>query len=350
MKIAPLMEAYKNSPQIKPILVHTGQHYDEEMSDLFFRQLKIPEPDVNLGVGSAPHGKQTGQMLEKMETILLQEKPDICIVYGDTNSTLAGALAAAKLHIPVAHIEAGLRSFNRKMPEEINRVLTDHISSLLFCPTKIANENLKKEGIFQGVHETGDVMYDCILFYAQKAKSVEEKLLKKLNIKLKSYYLATVHRAENTDDKIRLANIIEAINELATPQSPVVFPLHPRTAGYVDAYGLKFAETVRVIEPVPYLEMITLESNAKLILTDSGGIQKEAYCLNVPCVTLREETEWVETVETGGNILAGADKDRIIKSGNFIIDSRFKNSSSVYGDGNAAKRVLNILFDFLPQE
>jgi UDP-GlcNAc3NAcA epimerase len=328
---------------ISEIIVHTGQHYDENMSQVFFEELGIPEPNYNLGVGSGSHGQQTGKMLQKIEAVLVEEKPDCCLVYGDTNSTLAGALVGAKLHIPVAHVEAGLRSFNRRMPEEINRVVTDHVSELLFCPTQTSVENLAKEGISAGVYQVGDVMYDCILFYTKKTKPIEQEILEKLEIQSKSYYLATVHRAENTDNGARLTGIFEALNEIAATDCPVVLPLHPRTAKYARNHGLEFANCVKVIQPVSYLEMVVLENNARLILTDSGGVQKEAYWLSVPCITLRNETEWVETVESGWNILAGADKHRIIDGVRRYHAQPDENPESIYGNGDAADQICNVL-------
>ena len=340
-----IIEHKKEQPDraIVEIIVHTGQHYDDNMSQVFFEELGIPEPDYNLGVGSGPHGEQTGKMLQKIEAVLIKEGPDCCLVYGDTNSTLAGAMAAAKLHVCVAHVEAGLRSFNRKMPEEINRVVTDHISELLFCPTETSVDNLSKEGISAGVHQVGDVMFDCIRFYAKRAKTVEKKTLKGLDIRPKSYYLATVHRAENTDDSARLTHIFQALDEIATTDCPVVLPLHPRTVKYAQKHGLEFSNGVRVIQPVSYLEMVVLESNARLILTDSGGVQKEAYWFSVPCITLRDETEWVETVESGWNILAGADRQRIINGVKHSYRARDISPESVYGNGDAAKQICKIL-------
>ncbi len=335
-----------SSPGIVEKIVHTGQHYDDNMSKAFFNELGIPEPGYNLEVGSGSHGEQTAKMLQKIEAVLVKERPDICFVYGDTNSTLAGALAAAKLYIPVAHIEAGLRSFNRRMPEEINRVLTDHVSVLLFCPTKTAVGNLTKEGITHGVHETGDVMYDCVLFYAKKAKAIEQKTLERLDIRSKSYYLATVHRAENTDDGMRLTNIVEAFNGIATADCLVILPLHPRTVVCVDKYGLKFANDVKVIQPVSYLEMVVLENNAKVILTDSGGVQKEAYFLGVPCVTLRDETEWVETVGSGWNTLAGADKDKIVSGLRRTDKLGAVKPELLYGSGDAAGKIVEIVIQY----
>ncbi|MFC1634693.1 non-hydrolyzing UDP-N-acetylglucosamine 2-epimerase [Planctomycetota bacterium] len=328
---------------ISETIVHTGQHYDEKMSQVFFDELDIPKPDYNLEVGSGFHGEQTGKMLQRIEAILIKEIPDLCVVYGDTNSTLAGALAAVKFHIPVAHVEAGLRSFNRRMPEEINRVVTDHVSELLFCPTKISVDNLAKEGISAGVHQVGDVMFDCIRFYAKRANTIEQKILEGLDIRPKSYYLATVHRAENTDDGNRLAHILEALNDIATTVCPVVLPLHPRTVKYARKHSLEFAHYVKVIQPVSYLEMVALENNARLILTDSGGVQKEAYWLSVPCITLRDETEWVETVESGWNILAGADKHHIINSVRHGHRQRDVAPESVYGNGSAANQICGIL-------
>lgn len=332
-----------SSPAIVEKIVHTGQHYNENMSKDFFDELRISRPACNLRVGSGSHGEQTADMLQRIEAVLVKEKPDICMVYGDTNSTLAGALAAAKLHIPVAHVEAGLRSFNRKMPEEINRVVTDHVSDLLFCPTKTAVDNLAKEGVTQGVHETGDVMYDCVLFYAKKAKAIEQKTLRSLNVRSKSYYLATVHRADNTDDVLRCTHIVEALNEIATMDSPVILPLHPRTVVCIGKYGLKFAGDVKVIQPVSYLEMLVLENNARIILTDSGGVQKETYCLGVPCITLRDETEWVETVESGWNTLAGTDKHRIINGVGRADEMQAVSPKSVYGDGDASRKIVKLL-------
>ncbi len=293
------------------ILVHTGQHYDYEMSQVFFDQLEIPAPDVNLNVGSGNHGAQTGAMLAGIEEIILREKPDWMLVYGDTNSTLAGALAAAKLHIPVAHVEAGLRSFNRRMPEELNRVLTDHISDLLFCPTDTAVSNLAAEGITRGVYQVGDVMHEALLFARDRASSTS-CILQSLGLVPGGYLLATVHRAENTDATKRLAGIVEALN---AAESTVILPVHPRTRKILGAAGLgDFNRHVRMIDPVSYLDMVTLEQNAKVILTDSGGVQKEAFWLGVPCVTLRNETEWVETVHLGWNKLAGADPQAIIQA------------------------------------
>jgi len=340
-----IIEHSKDYPDwaINEIIVHTGQHYDTNMSQLFFDELDIPRPDYNLGINSCFHGEQTGRMLHKIESVLIKEDPDCCLVYGDTNSTLAGALAATKLRIRIAHVEAGLRSFNRKMPEEINRVMTDHISDLLFCPTETSVANLSNEGISAGVYLIGDVMFDCMRLYNKKAKSIEQKALKRIDIRPNAYYLATVHRSENTDDSERLNHIFQAFEEISTEDCPVVLPLHPRTVKYARKYGLKLTNSVRAIQPVSYLEMVALETNARLILTDSGGVQKEAYWLNIPCITLRDETEWTETIESGWNVLAGADRYRIIDAVRNFYNRRSENPKSVYCNDNAAKEICKVL-------
>ncbi len=307
IKAAPVSRELRK--QHTEVLVHTGQHYDENMSAVFFRELEIPEPDCNLGIGSGSHGQQTGAMLGGIEAVLIAEQPDWVLVYGDTNSTLAGALAAAKLHIKVAHVEAGLRSFNRRMPEEVNRVLTDHVSDMLFCPTQTAVKNLAREGLTQGVHLVGDVMHEALLWAAERART-QSVILDRLVLMKKGFLLATVHRAENTDDPVRLRAIVEALVSL---DDPIVFPIHPRTRKALDRLEFPtLPSRVKVIEPVGYLDMVHLEQSARTIMTDSGGIQKEAYWLGVPCVTLRDETEWVETVESGWNVLVGADTERIV--------------------------------------
>ena len=325
--------------EYKEILVHTGQHYDPEMSDIFFKELDIPEPDYNLGVGSSSHGEQTGKMLIEIEKILLKEKPDLILVYGDTNSTLAGALAASKLHIKVAHVEAGLRSFDRTMPEEINRVLTDRISDLLFCPTETAVLNLKKEGITTGVYNVGDVMLDALEY---NIKIAEEKsmVLDDLGLSPKEYLVATVHRASNTDSFKNLSSIV---NSFCDVDIPIVFPVHPRTEKYLRQYGLwdKLCEKVKVIPPLGYLEMLKLMVHSRKILTDSGGVQKEAYMLGVPCITMRENTEWVETVEDGWNALVGADYEKIVDSiRNF---EGATERGSIFGTGNACIDICEII-------
>jgi UDP-N-acetylglucosamine 2-epimerase len=324
-------------------IVHTGQHYDGNMSKVFFDELKIPRPAVNLEVGSGPHGRQTGLILERLENVLIKEQPDWVLIYGDTNSTLAGALAAAKLHIPVAHVEAGLRSFNREMPEEINRVLADHLSVLLFCPTDTAVKNLRTEGLTDGVHRVGDVMYDSVLFNSQLAEQSSD-VMKLLRLDEKSYYLATIHRAENTDEKLRLDGIISAFEKIETP---IVLPLHPRTKKTLGAGLRKLGSSIRIIEPVAYLDMLILERNARLILTDSGGVQKEAYWFNVPCITLRDETEWVELVEAGCNEIVGAESAKIVSAVGRAEERINKQSESdldeLYGDGHSSEKIVNIL-------
>ncbi|WP_322798426.1 non-hydrolyzing UDP-N-acetylglucosamine 2-epimerase [Thermoflexus sp.] len=325
--------------RIQEVLVHTGQHYDYEMSGVFFDELGLKPPDYHLGVGSGTHGYQTGEMIKRVEEVLLAEKPDLVIVYGDTNSTLAGALAAVKLHIPVAHVEAGLRSFNKRMPEEINRILTDHVSDLLFCPTPTAVENLRREGITKGVYLVGDVMYDAVLQYLALAEQ-KSRILERLGLRPESYAVATVHRAENTDNPNRLRAIFDGLEAVAQAGLPVVLPLHPRTRKQAESLGLSL-KGVRVLEPVSYLDMLLLEKNARLIITDSGGVQKEAFFFRVPCVTLREETEWVETVETGWNVLVGCDPKRIRSAA--LLAQPGAESACPYGDGRAGEKILEAL-------
>jgi UDP-N-acetylglucosamine 2-epimerase len=335
IKAAPLSRELRKAHQ--EVLVHTGQHYDSSLSAVFFEELDIPRPDYNLGVGSASHGRQTGEMLARVEEVLIQEEPDWVLVYGDTNSTLAGALAAVKLHIPVAHVEAGLRSFNRRMPEEVNRVLTDHISTLLFCPTETAVRNLAQEGLTKGVHNVGDVMYDAALHNGQLAEE-KSRILEALGLKPKGYLLATVHRPDNTDVSHNLRSIVAALSSL---EATIIFPLHPRTRKALRELGVTLGGNVRVVKPVGYLDMLILEKNARLILTDSGGIQKEAYFFAVPCVTLRQETEWVETVEVGWNMLVGADCREILDAvrGFYPPGERV----NLFGDGQASAKVVKIL-------
>lgn len=337
VKAAPVSRAIRARGQ--EILVHTGQHYDQSMSDIFFEELQIPHPEYHLHVGSKSHGAQTGEMLTKVEEVLLKEKPDVLLVYGDTNSTLAGALAAAKLHIPVAHVEAGLRSFNRRMPEEVNRVLTDHVSRWLFCPTETAVKHLRSEGVTAGVHLVGDVMLDVVNFNSKLANE-RSQVLNHLEIPPKSYILVTLHRAENTDDPTRLAAIVSALNEL---EITAILPLHPRTVGKLDQFGLKITNpNVRVIPPVGYLDMLQLEVHASKILTDSGGVQKEAFFAQVPCITMRDETEWTETVELGTNVLVGADSVKILETvQQFTVD--FSQVPAAFGDGTTATQIVDIL-------
>lgn len=331
IKTAPLDRELRELGQ--HVLIHTGQHYDYAMSAVFFEQLEIPEPHYNLDVGSASHGRQTGEILIRIEETLIKERPDCVLVYGDTNSTLAGALAAVKLQLPVAHVEAGLRSFNRSMPEEINRVLTDHVANLLYCPTETARSNLLREGIAAGVFNFGDVMYDAVL---QSIEGVDmaSRILASLDLRPGSYLLATVHRPANTDDQQNLASILRA---LASTDEVVVFPAHPRASQAMERLGLEVSSNVRLLEPVSYLDMLALEKNARLILTDSGGVQKEAYFFGVPCLTLREETEWVETTEAGWNLLVGANEQRIVEA---IHEFRPQSERpQLFGDGKASQRI-----------
>lgn len=305
--------AAKRAPRIEEILVHTGQHYDENMSDVFFRELEIPSPHYNLEVGSGSHGWQTGAMLDRIETVLLKERADAVMVYGDTNSTLAGALAAAKLHQPVVHVEAGLRSWNRLMPEEINRAVTDHLSTLLLCPTDTAVKNLAREGITQGVRLVGDVMQD-VLFSNLSIAEKTSKVLNDLGLSSMNYLLVTVHRAENTDDKAKLDRIVHTLAKIAERGETVVFPVHPRTRKVLEDGDRTLLKNIQFTDPVGYRDMAWLERNARMIMTDSGGVQKEAYWLNVPCAVLREETEWVETLEGSDNRLVGTDATRIMEA------------------------------------
>jgi len=350
----------------KEVLVHTGQHYDIELSQVFFDELNIPRPDYNLEVGSDTHAKQTGKMLTSIEDVLLTEKPDLVLVYGDTNSTLAGALAAVKLHIPVAHVEAGPRMFDKDIPEEVNRVLTDHVSTLLFAPTQTSVENLKREGLNDGVYLTGDVMLDSFLHFSRIAEQ-RSKILDKLGVKGGEYLLATVHRARNTDNKENLKSIVEAFLSI---EEKSVFPVHPRTWKMLKEFGLLTDSPITnhqspvtnhqslitnyqlpipihhllLIPPVGYLDSIVLTKNARKVLTDSGGLQKEAYFSKVPCITLDEATGWPETVEDGWNILVGADKEKIIEA---VRDFEPKGKQrNVFGDGKAAQKMASSISQF----
>lgn len=339
--ISNLTAAHKN---IQEVLIHTGQHYDSQMSASFFQELSLPEPNYNLKIGNGLHGAVTGRQIEAIEKVLIKEAPNMVIVYGDTNSTLAGALAAVKLQIPVAHIEAGLRSFNRSMPEEINRVVTDHISQLLFAPTQTAVNNLEKEGIAGNeVFLSGDVMYDACLKMAGKALE-SSQILDALSLQPKAYYLATVHRAGNTDSADNLGQILTAFSRLA---QPVVLPLHPRTKKMLNQHGLTLPKNVMAIPPQGYLNMAMLTMNAKLVLTDSGGLQKEAFFHQTPCVTLRDETEWVELVELGVNALAGTSTERIISAVTEMENVSISNLNSPYGNGDAATRILDRIAGYL---
>jgi UDP-N-acetylglucosamine 2-epimerase len=328
--------------RIQEVMVHTGQHYDDNMSAVFFQQLNMPEPAHHLGVGSGPHGQQTARMLERLEPVLERERPDFVLAYGDTNSTLAGSLAASKLQIPVAHVEAGLRSYNRAMPEEINRVVSDHLSALLFCPTDRAVKNLSCEGIVTGVHRVGDVMYDSLLFNLARADR-RAGVLAELAVRPGQYGLATIHRAETTERPETVTGVLSALGRLGLP---IVVPLHPRTRAVLDAAGgSRVSGPVRLIAPVSYHEMLILERHARLILTDSGGVQKEAFLLGVPCVTLRNETEWVETVEAGWNRVAGTAPDSIEAAARLALEEDRPERGQPYGDGHAAEAILGIVAD-----
>lgn len=334
VKAATVSRVVAQTAGIQEVLIHTGQHFDANMSDIFFDEMQIPLPDYHLGIGGGSHGAMTGRQLEKIETVLLEEKPDWVLVYGDTNSTLAGALAAVKLHIPIAHVEAGLRSFNRRMPEEINRVLTDHAATKLMAPTQTAMQNLRKEGLAEErLSLVGDVMYDASLFYRDRARRPD--WFDTLGVAPGDFILTTVHRAENTDDPTRLEAVIDG---LGLSGRQVVLPLHPRTRSCIQSLELTLPANVHVVDPVGYLEMVWLEDHCSLIATDSGGVQKEAYFFEKPCVTLRDETEWLELVETGWNTLAGANAQRIADC--ISKASVPQGRTELYGSGDAAHKVI----------
>jgi len=338
IKAAVVSRAFsEHRPDVKEVIVHTGQHYDANMSDVFFDELDIPRPDYNLGIGGGSHGQNTGRMIENLEGLMIAEKPDWVLVYGDTDSTLAGALAASKLHIRVAHVEAGLRSFNRRMPEEINRILTDHIADLLFAPTESGRKNLINEGISEEkIRLVGDVMYDASLFYKEKAR--KPQLHAELEVNGDDFVLCTIHRAENTDDRQRLNNIFQGLGD---SNETIVLPMHPRTRAKMADHGIAIPENVWVIDPVGYLEMVWLETNCRLVATDSGGVQKEAYFFGKPCVTMRDETEWVELVEIGANSIVGADPALIA---NQLNTSEYKAyTSGLYGDGFSGLKITRII-------
>jgi UDP-GlcNAc3NAcA epimerase len=325
---------------LEEILIHTGQHYDHNMSQVFFDELDIPLPNYNLDISGGNHGAMTGKMLEAIETVLLDEKPDWVLVYGDTNSTLAGALAAVKLHIPVAHVEAGLRSFNLNMPEEVNRILTDRVSSLLFCPTKAAVDNLKSEGVVSGVSNVGDVMYDVAMYYKDHCAK-NGGILKLIGVMPGEFALATCHRAENTDDPQRLRNICQGLSDVAE-QMDVIFPLHPRTRRLLlDQALMPLLGRVRLVDPLSFMEMLTLEQSARVVITDSGGVQKEAFFCGVPCITMRDETEWVETVQLNWNRLVGASRNLIASATISAVPGVA--GVSPYGDGRAGQRIVETI-------
>jgi UDP-N-acetylglucosamine 2-epimerase len=335
IQAAPVSRALRRAH--REILIHTGQHYDYRMSQVFFEHLQLPEPDYNLEVGSGQHGAQTGEMLARLEEVLLSIKPDAVVIRGDTNSTLVGALAASKLHIPLIHIEAGERSYNKGMPEEINRLVADRLSDALFCVTQTAVRHLAEEGITRGVYFSGDVMLDALQQNLPLAQR-ESSILRRIGLYPGYYLLATVHRAYNTDNPANLRGIVAAFNAI---REPIVFPVHPRTRGAIERLGLSFAPHVLAIEPVGYLDMLALESNARSILTDSGGVQREAYFLSVPCITLRTETELIGTVQAGWNILVGAQTDRIIATVRDFLPP--VDHPPLFGDGHAAERIVETL-------
>lgn len=373
IKLGPIAEAIGNPDEtaaaeaVEHVIVHTGQHYDRGLSEVFFEELALPQPDAHLEIGSGPQGEQTARMLVACEQVLVRYEPDLVLVYGDTNSTLAGSLAAAKLHIPVAHIESGLRSRNKTMPEEINRVLCDHVSTFLFCPTGTAVRNLANEGYTEPINEghripldyedfgppagvdrpwvvhVGDVMKDALLRQVQRARAPVD-VLAPLALTAKEYAVATVHRAENTDDAGRLHSIFRALDRVAGEILPVILPMHPRTRKAVDALGVTVtSKQFARIEPVSYRDMLTLVANARLVLTDSGGLQKEAFLLGVPCVTLREETEWIELVDAGWNRLAGAGEDAIVSHvEGLLAEEAPTEKPDLYGDGCAAARIVHV--------
>lgn len=337
IKLAVVSQAIENNrPDVEEIILHTGQHYDANMSQIFFEEMGIPQPDYNLGIGGGTHGENTGRMIEKIEHILLDEQPDLVIIYGDTDSTLAGAIAASKLHIDLAHIEAGLRSYNRRMPEEINRVLADHASDILYTPTATATQNLENEGISPDwIQEVGDVMYDATIHYCKIAENSSD-ILGQLNLSPGSYVLATIHRAENTNYKERLDTIIAGFSSV--PEK-FIWPLHPRTRKNIKRFKIDIPHNVTVIDPVGYLDMLLLEKNSRMIVTDSGGVQKEAYFQRVPCITLRNETEWTELVDIGVNrLVTPTSKEHIVESiEKFNMPDNY--NESLFGAGNAGKRI-----------
>lgn len=342
IKASALSRTIATTPGVQVVLVHTGQHFDANMSEVFFREMDIPAPGYHLDIHSLSHGAMTGRMLEEIEKVLATEKPDITLVYGDTNSTLAGALAARKMHIRVAHVEAGLRSFNMAMPEEVNRILTDRISDYLFCPTRVAVSNLEAEGFRHfgcRILECGDIMFESALYYREKSDR-ESHILQQLSLNDGGYHLATIHRQENTDDPVRLRSIVSALNVL-NDDLRVIVPLHPRTRKLLDLYGL--VPQFSVIEPVGYLDMIALTSHARLVLTDSGGLQKEAYFFGRYCVTLRDQTEWTELTDGGYNMLAGADEQSILDAAMVLMQKKGDFSNGLYGDGRTSEKILAAL-------
>jgi UDP-N-acetylglucosamine 2-epimerase len=334
-----------NLINLQEIIIHTGQHYDFNMNDTFFNELELPKPDYNLGIGSDTHARQTGRMMIELENIILSEKPDYVLIYGDTNSTIAGSLTAVKMDIPLAHVEAGLRSFDRKMPEEVNRVVSDTVSTLLFCPTDVAVTNLKKEGITKNVHNVGDIMLETYQYYKDKAEK-SSKILKVLGLKPKKYFLCTIHRVSNTDNKNNLKNILVGLSE---SKKQIILPIHPRTKKIIEQnQDIKdlIGGNINIIDPIGYFDMIMLEKNARKIITDSGGVQKEAYFNKVPCITLRENTEWVETIHNGVNILAGIVPENIIEAINNFLPDEKRFTTNLFGDGQTSAKIIKIISEF----
>lgn len=340
VKAAALSKEFKNQTHIEEIIIHTGQHFDKNMSNVFFEEMQIPYPKYNLDINSLSHGAMTGRMMEEIENILMLEKPDYLLVYGDTNSTLAGALAAKKLHIKVVHVEAGLRSFDMAMPEEVNRILTDRISDILFCPTSTAFENLNKEGFSNfdnSIYNVGDIMQDVAFLY-EKQSDQSSNILNDSNIKKNEYYLCTLHRAENTDNKQRLKSIIKGLNNISSGYK-VILPIHPRTKRLISKF--KLSENIKIIQPVGYLDIIQLIKNSRLVITDSGGLQKEAYFFNKFCVTTRDQTEWIELVSNGYNKIVGADSKKIVECVKYFESITFTKKTELYGGGFATKKIVS---------
>ena len=338
---AALLSAELERRGIEEVLVHTGQHYDANMSDVFFAQLRIPQPAHNLGVGSGGHGAQTGEMLRRLEPVLEAEHPDWVLVYGDTNSTLAGALAASKLHLPVAHVEAGLRSFDRTMPEEINRIVADHVADLLLVPNAAAAQQLAREGVTEGVRVVGDLMVDLAMRVSAQIPP-HPAVLEQFGVRPKEYAVATIHRASNTDDPRTFGRLLEGLRGVGMP---VVFPVHPRTRAIAQEFGAGSGDNIIVCEPLPYMEMMALLARSSALFTDSGGLQKEAFVMRVPCVTLREQTEWLETLEDGWNVLAGSDPEKIVQASRRITPMH---QGTPYGDGHAAAKIAQALLERAP--
>jgi UDP-GlcNAc3NAcA epimerase len=340
---AKFAELKKSGEDIVEIIIHTGQHYDAKMSKIFFDELGIPKEKYNLNAGSGTHAVQSAKMLVGIEEKLLDEKPDVVLLYGDTNSTLAGALAASKLKIKVAHVEAGMRSFNRTMPEEVNRIVTDHLSDINYCSTAAAVKNLKAEGLSKTSRLVGDVMFDAVLLFAKSAEKKRKGVMTKFGLKEKKYILMTCHRAENTDNIERLKSIIDAANEISADNA-ILFPIHPRTEKIISNLNIKINKTVIICPPLSYLETLVLEKSAMMIMTDSGGIQKEAFFFDVPCITMRDETEWVETVQTGMNIITGADNKKIVRAfANFAKNPPSHGGARPYGNGDASAKIASDL-------